>query len=253
MSKLHTHSLAEAVNAAHAWWLEAGVDCDFTNEPRNWLERTAREPQPQAEGNRVNPRPAAPSAPQASPMLANRSEWPTALADFAGWWCTDPLLETPGTGQRLAPRGVPESELMVLVARPEQGDSGALLSGPEGQLVSNMLRAMGIADNRAYIAAALPRFVSHPDWAALGGGGLGEILRHLVALARPRRLLILGRQLLPLFEHGPAQDAAPVQIIALEGVAPPVLVAVDPETLLRERRFRAALWKAWLEWTEGAE
>ena len=37
-------TLAEQLAAAQAWWLEAGVDSDFADEPRNWVERPAPEP-----------------------------------------------------------------------------------------------------------------------------------------------------------------------------------------------------------------
>jgi DNA polymerase len=142
---------------------------------------------------------------------------------------------------------------MVLVPMPEDEDGERLLSGRKGQLVGNMLKAMGIAEDNAYLAAALPRHARHPDWAALAERNLGEVLRHHVALAAPRRLLVLGRKMLSLFGHDPAQASPIAGQIALEGLDLPVLAAVGPETLLDEPRFRKTLWRAWLEWTDEAE
>src|SRR5690606_20604051 len=140
---------------------------------------------------------------------------------------------------------------MVLVPMPEEGDSDSLLAGPQGKLVSNMLTAMGIAESASYLAAALPRHAKHPDWQALAARQLGEVIVHHVRLARPKRLLVLGRAMLPLFGYDPAQGAAAVRKVALQGCDLPALASFGPEALLATPRFRAALWRGWLEWTEG--
>lgn len=236
-------TLGESLASALDWWREAGVDGDFADEPRNWLER------PEAK-EEAAPAPAAaskmPVAPPIPPLGGDRKSWPAALDTFASWWCN---IETPGSGPAIAPRGAAGAELMVLVPMPEDEDRETLLSGRQGQLVTNMLAAMGI--EQAYIAAALPRHAAHPDWSALAERQLGDVLRHHIALAAPRRLLVLGRKMLPLFGHDPAQGTPIAGPIALEGLDVPVLAAVGPETLLDEPRFRKTLWRAWLEWTEG--
>ena len=81
---------------------------------------------------------------------------------------------------------------------PEAGDSDSLLSGPHGTLVANMLRAMQIAPDKAYVATAIPRHQPLTDWDALQAAGLGEVLAHHITLAAPRRLLVLGNDILPL-------------------------------------------------------
>jgi DNA polymerase len=246
MDQPRDHNLEQTLAAALDWWREAGVDGDFADQPRNWLERPepAAEPAPQAEA------PKAPAAPLIPPLGGDRAGWPDGLEAFADWWRGDPALETPGTGPRIPPRGAAGAELMVLVPMPEEGDREKLLAGPQGELVGNMLGAMGIGEDRAYIAAALPRHARHPDWLALAERRLGDVLRHHVALAAPRRLLVLGRELPPLFGHDPAQAAAMTGEIALEGVAVPTLAAVGPETLLDRAQLRKTLWRAWLDWTD---
>jgi len=242
------HTLGESLASALDWWREAGVDGDFADQPRNWLER----PEPKAEAEAAPQAEAAkpPAAPQIPPLGGERAGWPDSLEAFADWWRSDPALDTPGTGPRIPPRGAAGAELMVLVPMPEEADREKLLAGPQGELVANMLKAMGIEDDRAYIAAALPRHARHPDWQALAERQLGEVLRHHVALAAPRRLLVLGRKLLPLFAHDPAQDTPIAGQIALEGIGVPVLAAVGPETLLDRAQFRKTLWRAWLDWTD---
>jgi uracil-DNA glycosylase len=236
------HTLGESLASALDWWREAGVDSDFADEPRNWLAR----PEPEAPAASEAATPVRPAAPQVPPLGGDSATWPTTLAEFAEWWRS---IETPGSGPAIAPRGAAEAELMVLVPYPEEADADRLLSGRQGELVSNMLKAMGIAEERAYLASALPRHAAHPDWGALAERQLGDVLRHHIALAAPKRLLVLGRKMLPLLGHDPAQGTPIAGPIALEGVEVPVLAAVGPETLLDEPRFRKTLWRAWLDWT----
>jgi DNA polymerase len=247
MDTRSTLTLAEQLAAAQDWWREAGVDSDFADEPRNWLEKPAepaREVQPTAA-------PVAPEQPQIPPLGGPASSWPQTLADFAPWWLGSDQLETGGTAPRVAQRGAGDAELMVLVPMPEEADSERLLSGPQGALIGNMLKAMGIAEEAVYLAAALPRHARHPDWDALAARELGKVLIHHVNLAKPRRLLILGRAMLPLFGHDPAQAGAKPRRIALEGSGVPALVSYGPDTLIETPRFRKSLWQGWLEWTGG--
>jgi len=139
----------------------------------------------------------------------------------------------------------------VLVPMPEEGDREHLLSGPQGALIGNMLSAMGIANDAAYLASALPRHARHPDWNAFAARDLGKVLTHHVNLAAPKRLLVLGRAMLPLFGHDPAQAGAKPRRIALEGSGVPALVSYGPDTLLETPRFRKSLWRDWLDWTGG--
>ncbi len=247
MDRRSSLTLAEQLAATQDWWLEAGVDSDFGDEPRNWLER------PVEGAARMSQEPASveTAKPTLPPVGGPPANWPRTLAEFAPWWLTSEQLDTGGTGSRVPPRGAAGAELMVLVPMPEAGDSDRLLSGPQGKLVGNMLAAMGIAEEVAYLAAALPRHAHHPDWPALAARDLGKLLTHHVNLAAPKRLLVLGRAMLSLFGHDPAQAGAKPRRIALEGCGAPALVSFGPEALLETPRFRAGLWRGWLEWTGG--
>ncbi|MGZ3171842.1 MAG: hypothetical protein ACXWJC_02010 [Croceibacterium sp.] len=240
-------TLAEQVAAAHDWWRDAGVDSQFDDDPRNWLERPAK---PAEEA--LPPAGPVKAVPVAVPPLGGpASAWPQTLSNFAAWWLASDALDTGGTAPRIAPRGAAGAALMVLVPMPEETDRDRLLSGPQGKLIANMLAAMGVADDAAYIASALPRHAHHPDWAALATRDLGKVLAHHVNLAAPKRLLVLGRAMLPLFGHDPAQAGAKPRPIALESCAVPALVSFGPDALLETPRFRAGLWRGWLDWTGG--
>jgi DNA polymerase len=249
MDKRSPLTLAEQVAAAQDWWREAGVDSDFADETHNWLKRST-ETAEQGPVPAVPPKPASPAIP---PLGGPPAAWPQTLADFAPWWLANEQLETGGTAPRIAPRGAAGAELMVLVPMPEADDRDRLLSGPQGTLIGNMLRAMGVAEDAAYLATALPRHARHPDWQALAERELGKIVIHHVNLAAPKRLLVLGRAVLPLLGHGSAQPGQKPLPIELQGCAVPALVSFGPEALLETSRFRKSLWQGWLDWTGGVQ
>ena len=138
---------------------------------------------------------------------------------------------------------------MIVVPMPEMEDSDVLLSGPHGRLLANMARAMGFAPDEVYLTSALPRHVPLPDWTALSAGGLGEVLRHHINLARPKRLLTLGNDVLSLLGHGLAQPAPSVSELSILSRKLPVLSSYAPGRLLDHPRLRAELWRKWLDWT----
>lgn len=254
-----TLSLADEFAAAQAWWREAGVDCAFSDEPVSWL--TPFEAGPVAAGPeevasqapaKSTPSPAA-APPPPIRLATDRLSWPQRLEDFAPWWLDEPSLTPDGTSPRVAPRGMAGARLMVLIPEPEAGDSDSLMSGPQGQFLAAVLRAMGIAEEETYFAAALPRHTPMADWATLAAAGLGDILRHHVALAAPERVLVLGGAILPLLGHDPAQNPAVITEIAHESGVVPTLAAWDLVTMLGQPRQRALFWRRWLEWTDPAE
>jgi DNA polymerase len=242
------HTLETELRAMTAWWREAGVDCDFADTPTNWLaepeDDTAEEARPANA-----PAPAPVEAP-IELVAGGPANWPTTLEAFDAWWLAEPSLAI-GARARVAPRGPADAPLMVLVCEPEAEDGAALLSGPQGALLANILAAFGLAPDEARIAALLPSCVPHPDWAALDRVGWGALTRHHLALAAPRRLLVLGPGALPLLGHDPAQDSADFRQVAHEGGVVPALCAPDLDTLLHRPRAKARLWHRWLEWTDG--
>ena len=143
---------------------------------------------------------------------------------------------------------------MLLVEHPEQQDSDVLLSGPQGKLLSAMLKAMGIAEEAVYFASALPRHTQMPDWAALQRGGLGGVLVHHIDLVAPKRLITFGRNVAALISspigHDPAKSAETSPQFNHEGTSVPLLAATGLDMLLAKPQGKARFWGRWLEWTE---
>ncbi len=236
--------LTAQLAAALDWWRDAGVDGHLHDGAQAWIA-------PAKEATKTAaPSVAAPAqapAPPAPPAL-DRSGWPAELAAFSAWWLADPALDSAPPATRVPPRGAAGASLLVLVAEPEREDAGVLLSGPQGRLLAGFLAAAGIAPDAVYVASVLPRHTPHADWAEAAARGLGELARHHVALAAPRRLLVCGGNILPLLGHDPALNPAAFSEFEHGGATLPVLALRDL-ALLRERpRWKAAMWRAWLDW-----
>ncbi len=140
---------------------------------------------------------------------------------------------------------------MVLVPAPEEEDSQILLSGARGRLLANFLSAAGIAGDEVYFASALPRHTPLADWAELGRSGLGAVLLHHLALARPQRVLSFGRDILPLLGHDPAQKPASLREINHHAGSIPVLAERTLDYLLARPAARSGFWQRWLDWTDS--
>lgn len=250
--------LAHALEGALDWWREAGVTTDFSEVPADLLAAAradrdksdttgtpaAAKPDPSKAGETV-------ASDEPAQIGGEPALWPDSLEGFARWWMEEPSLEAGGTGPRIAPRGPKDASLMVLVSQPAPDDGERLLEGRHGQFLSGFLRAAGIAEDSVYLASALPRAVAMPNWAWLKDRKLGAILAHHIAIARPARVLVLSRNILPLMDHDMAQGAH--LLTRKHGIAKdtPVLGAAGIEELLRSAQRRKRFWQDWLDWTAG--
>jgi uracil-DNA glycosylase family 4 len=241
---------SEALTAALDWWRDAGVDGTFIDDPQDWLAQTHQTSDPQS------PVPMKPlrelvaerDSPPA-PVVSDRSGWPQSLEGFGAWWLTEGPLAPAGL-PRLAPIGAANAGLMILVPMPSADDGGTLLSGRAGRLLDAMLSAMGIPRDETYLASALPAHVPMPDWAALRAAGLGDVLLHHIALAAPKRLLILGATgVSALLGHDPTNLAHGLRAINQESSEIAAMSAWDLDAMLARPALKAGFWGRWLEWT----
>jgi DNA polymerase len=277
--RANTH-LSEQIEAAFAWWREAGVDCTFGDAPTDWLAEAAppanTKPHPRAGvdlarpgGSTVDARGSRPpegqfilsgrpagqpkggdaesAKPPALPIDA--ATLPQDLAAFCDWWLSEPKLDNGRTAGRVPPRGLAGAELMVVVPEPEREDDAHLLSGPQGRLLDAMLAAMGLAPDRVYLASALPRHTPMADWGAAAAQGIGTILRHHIHLAAPQRLLVLGGNALSLLGNDLPNSGQILFQLNHENASIPSMGATDLGVLLVRPRAKARIWQQWLDWT----
>lgn len=233
-------TLAEDYAAALDWWREAGVDCDYSETPHQWL----REPEVEQEVEAAPPpRTIAPRETSAVeralarepgvPLGGDRTRWPADLAAFRKFWLTEPSLDPGILTDRVAPMGDVGAALMVLVGQPDAGDREALLTGEQGALLARILRAMGLEETQVYLASALPRVTPVPQWQDLAARGLADLTRLHIKLAAPQRLLVFGRDMAMLAEGCAASMLAGPQL------------AVLARSPVHKRRF----WQSWLEFS----
>ena len=216
-------SRAEAASLL-GWWLDAGVDAAISEQPRDWLK---------------------PSAP---PMAATaEASAPTQLPDtleaFHAWLqsASGLPLDQPGA-RRILPHGPAEAEVMLISEFPAREDAGdgRPIGGTAWQLMVRMLAAIGIGEAAAY-SASLACF--HLPAAKLDADALercADLMRHHIALVRPKRLLLLGdapaRALI-----GQPLASARGKVHRIESV--PALATFHPRYLLARPADKALAWR----------
>lgn len=254
--QVKTHGMEERANselsaqfsAAFAWWRDAGVDYAFHDEPTDWIAPPTDDAAPGKPAARM-PIKAPPPPPEPAAPTIDPGSLPADLDAFTSWWLAEPLLDDGRVAGRVPPRGNPRPDLMIIVPEPEREDGERLLSGPQGRLLEAMLAAMGVTSEKAYLASALPRHTPMADWPAARLRGLGTALCRHVELVAPRRLMVLGSNVLPLLGHDPTNSGQNSQQFNHGEQSVPLLAGVDLETLLARPRVKARIWREWLEWT----
>lgn len=229
-----------------SWWQEAGVDVVISETPRNWLA-----PEPAT----IIPSSFAPAKPaMASGSVAESTPAPVAMPKtmpaFLQWRLGPDAPDFGWSGEALSAEGRADAPLMIVIEMPERGDSPAtgLLGGDVGRLFARMLGAIGHDRESIYL---MPMCVRRPSSGRIPAEAeplLAAALRHQVALAMPKRLLIFGnavsRALLgadmaerrgllqPINQKGGEIDM-PVQAIA----------SFHPRFLLERPAAKAEAWK----------
>lgn len=242
---------SSAVTAALDWWRDAGVDHAFVDDPQDWLADTRDVPDAVAAAplKPLREMAAERSESPQMPKVGDRSAWPQSLDAFTPWWLDEEALSPAGL-RRLPPLGQAGADLMILVPMPAVDDGDALLSGRAGRLLDAILGAIGVERTQIYVGSALPAHVPMPDWQAFRTAGLGDVLLHHVALAAPKRLLILGTSSISaLLGHDPPNLAQSLRAINQDSSPIAVMPAWDLEAMLARPALKAALWSRWLEWT----
>ena len=217
--------MAEA-RSALAWWLESGVDVAVQEELRNWLK----------------PTPATPKVAEPAKAVAEDAQ-PANFAEFRSWLESTPSLPLAAMGgKRVLPTGAEQAPIMLIADAPtaEETAAGTPIAGEAWVLAQRMLAAIGIEADQAYVA---PLTCFSSPGAKLSAQDLeacAAIARRHVAMAKPKRLLLLG--------DGPARAllGKPVlqargHVHKIEGVR--AVATFAPRHLMNRPSDKALAWK----------
>jgi DNA polymerase len=219
---------AEAASVL-GWWIEAGVDVAIQEKPRAWFGGAARH----ADEPAREPVPAANAT----------TELPDSLEAFRGWLGQSPSLPLGArTAKRVLPLGIEAAEVMLLADMPTSEDAAANapIAGPACELTQRMLAAIGFGAEPAYVANLSSVYSPGARLSASELDACAAIVRRQVALAKPRRLLLLGdgpcKALL-----GKPLAAARGHVHKVEGVR--TVATFHPRFLLDRPSNKALAWR----------
>jgi DNA polymerase len=216
------------VRSALAWWLEAGVDVVVQDGPRDWLSP----PQPKAK-----------SAEAAVPPPNVIEPSYDTLAELQQWLASSAQLPlASATARRILPHGPENAAVMLLSDAPSLEDLGAgqPIGGAAWDLAKKMLAAINISVDDAY-SASLSCFNSPGvRMTKEERQACAEIAKKHIALAKPKRLLLLG--------DGPAQALlgkplaqARGHVHKIEGVR--TVATFHPRQLIQNSANKSYAWK----------
>jgi uracil-DNA glycosylase len=208
------------------WWVEAGVDVAVQEHPRDWLR----------------PSPASQAAPQADPVVNVAEPSHDTLAELRDWLASSVQLPlASASAKRILPHGPENAAIMLLSDAPALEDlaSGQPIGGEAWTLAQKMLAAIEIPADQAYSASLNCIHVPGARMSEAERAACAEIARKHIALAKPKRLLLLGdgpcRALL-----GQPLLAARGHVHKVEGVR--TVATFHPRSLLQRPSDKAKAW-----------
>ena len=226
---------AEA-RSALSWWLEAGVDVALQEQSRDWLAPHT----PNSKSSMV---------PTPPPNIVQPTQ--DTLAELQQWLATSVQLPLAGpAAKRILPHG-PEQAPVMLISDSltlEDGAAGKPIGGTAWDLTVRMLAAIGIDAGEAY-SASLSCF--HSPGARMSAAereACADIARRHIALAKPKRLLLLGKEPCEALIGKPLTEARG-HVHKVEGVR--TVVTFHPRFLINHPSNKALAWKDLLLLMEG--
>jgi uracil-DNA glycosylase family 4 len=224
-----TIGIAEA-RSALTWWLEAGVDVAVQEEPRDWLR-----PAP------VRPSPSPSLEPPPEPNISEPSH--ETLEQLKDWLASSAQLPlASATARRIAPHGPEHAAVMLLSDAPALEDfaAGQPIGGEAWELAKRMLAAIGTKPEDSYSASLSCVHAPGTKMTPAERQACAEIARRHIALAQPKRLLLLG--------DGPAQALLGKRLIEARGHVHKVegvrtVATFHPRHLINRPLDKSLAWK----------
>lgn len=168
-------------------------------------------------------------------------DWPALQAAVSS--CTGCGL-CQGRQQAILGEGAATADWMVVGDAPgeDEDKAGTSFAGPAGQLLDNMLKALGLPRSEVYITHALKcRTPSGRSASAVEVSHCASYLSRQVALVQPKVILAMGRTAaLALLQSTEPLGKLRSEVQSFQGV--PVVVTYPPAYLLRNQADKAKAW-----------
>jgi uracil-DNA glycosylase len=232
--------------SAIQWWSMAGVDYDVMDQPQSWLEENvglaSAEITPPLTHNSV----------QSAAIIPERSavtldQWPQTITALQMAQIEGFVL--PGNnfgGKTVSSIGYENAALMIVSDIPEEQDiqTGTLFSGASGQLLINMMAAIGLGIYDYYLTCLA---TSRPASGEIPSDKTSEIksfILHQVELVQPKSVLILGTTACKALLGADLMAARGcLENINYNGQKVSTVTTFHPRTLLAQPMLKAQAWK----------
>ena len=218
------------------WWAEAGVDTLVDDLPRDWLAAA-----PVAAAATTASRS---DMPPVLPTPAAAVALPDTLEAFRAFLLADPFIPGPANA-RIDASGDPAAGIAVVVDMPEAEDraSGSLLSGEVGALFDRMLGAIKLERAQAYLIPFSPARPTTGRLSEAQLNALKPLLLHHLALAAPRKVLLLGDAPVQALLGQPAAKARDAEhALSIGTMRVPTVASIHPRLVSMKREWRPLIW-----------
>jgi uracil-DNA glycosylase family 4 len=149
-----------------------------------------------------------------------------------------------GRQQAILGEGPATADWMVVGDAPgeDEDKAGTSFAGPAGQLLDNMLKALGLTRSQVYITHALKcRTPTGRSASQVEVSHCATYLARQVALVQPKVILAMGRTAaLALLQSAEPLGKLRAEVQSFQGV--PVVVTYPPAYLLRNQADKAKAW-----------
>jgi uracil-DNA glycosylase len=149
-----------------------------------------------------------------------------------------------GRQQAILGEGLQTSDWMIVGDAPgeEEDKEGISFAGPAGQLLDNMLKALGLTRQQVYLTHALKcRTPSGRNATQVEVSHCAVYLSRQVALVQPKVILAMGRTAaMALLQSTEPLGKLRSEVQSFQGV--PVVVTYPPAYLLRNQADKAKAW-----------
>ena len=234
------HRFRDVVASALGWWADAGVDSLADETVRDWLA-----PPPRPAPVSIPASPAPPAPPSVAGPTPVSATLPDTLEGLRALLAEgDYLPNAAPPGRRVAPAGDPSAGLMIVADMPDPGDAeaGHLFAGETRRLFDAMLGAMGRDRSTIYYAPFSPvRPAGRLD--ERQGEALARLMRHHIALAGPRALMLFGDEPARwLIGEEALATRGGLRSVQHEGGSTPAIATFHPRHLRRMPSLKGASW-----------